>query len=116
MPSWPSALPQTLLVEGFQEEFPNTVLRTEMDAGPQEQRRRFTAAVTPIAGSLDLTKAELATLRTFFLDDTKGGAVPFDWTHPVTDQPAWVRFAAPPSIRAAAPDGYRVALNLEILP
>ena len=116
MPRWPSALPQTFLVDGFQENFPNTLLRSEMEAGPAEQRRRFTAGVTPLSGSLDLTKAELAVLRAFYSADTKDGALAFDWAHPITEEAASVRFTAPPVIRAAAPDGFRVALNLEILP
>ena len=116
MTTWPASLPQSLLIEGYQETLPATVLRTEMDAGPAEQRRRFTAAVTPIGGLIDLTKTELSSLYEFFRTETKDGALPFGWTHPVTGAAVSMRFTAAPQIAAVHDHAFRVSLALEILP
>lgn len=79
MPSWP--LPNVkFLMSGYQETMQNTVIRTEMDAGPAKVRQRFTKNVQPIKGKLTpILDDEYATLYGFFQSTCGGGALPFTW-------------------------------------
>ncbi len=44
-PVWPPSLPQRPLAQGFSEQAPDTLIRTQMEAGPPKVRRRFTAGI-----------------------------------------------------------------------
>jgi hypothetical protein len=118
MATWPGTLPPRLLVEGYQERLPNNKLRTEMDAGPAKQRRRYTAAVRPITGAQVLTQAQVAALKTFHNTTLLGGTQPFDWTDPIPNSGLVnFRFVTEPVIDRALGGGfYRVSYELEILP
>ena len=111
--TWPLGLPQSALIEGFAEQLPNVVVRTSMDMGPVKVRRRYTAAPASFRLMLSLTKDQLALFRTFFNDTLEGGALTFDWVHPVTQSAIELRFQAPPTIQAVSPDVFNVALALE---
>ena len=117
MPIWPLGLPQLVAVGGYEESPPETLARTDMDAGPAKQRRRFTAGVRPVSAQLDLTPAQVDILDGFYRTDLQDGALSFDWVHPRTQVAARLRFAQPPAYRPAGSDAaWRVALRLEILP
>ena len=67
--SWPPTLPQQLSRQGYGESLPDNVIRTTVDAGPEKRRRRFTAAVKPLRGSMVLTSVQLETLETLPWND-----------------------------------------------
>ncbi len=92
MAFWPVELPQSLDLQGYQEAVPSTTVRTEMDQGPAKVRRRFTAAARPISGSITITAAQVATLRTFYETTTFGGAEAFDWISPIDGVVVSMRF------------------------
>jgi len=116
MPTWPATLPPRLLVDNYQEQPPDTVLRTEMDVGPPKLRRRTTAGLRPVIGRLYCTKAQIAALDTFYVTTCASGSLAFDWTHPRTGLSASYLFRKPPIWRAEHGDGYWVDLQLELLP
>ncbi|MGE0256916.1 MAG: hypothetical protein AB7N54_20005 [Alphaproteobacteria bacterium] len=113
---WPDTLPQDVLLDGYDEAFPDVMLRTQMDAGPAKVRRRFTAAVVPMQVTVPLTRTQVATLATFFNDTLEGGTLPFDWVHPRTQDAATFRFTAPPKPRPQSSMAWLAVLQLEILP
>lgn len=114
---WPLAADAGFEVQGFTETLPNAILRTQMDAGPAKQRRRFSAAPIAIAGSMLLTAAQAALIEAFFRDTLALGALPFEWTHPRTGALRTWRFTEPPQLAAAASGAWwRVTMKLEILP
>lgn len=116
-PVWPASLPQDVLVEGYDEAMPDLALRTEMDAGPAKVRRRFTAGVRTFKVGSAMTRAQVATLDTFFVTTVQGGALSFDWTHPRTQAAATFRFTRPPrTAPEAGGQRWRVELELEIMP
>lgn len=92
MPSWPSDLPQYFDAGSWQEEEPDVLLETQMDAGPYKTRRRFTAQVTPLTGSITVDLTQLATFKTFLRVTLLGGAIPFDWVQPTTRDPCTMQF------------------------
>ena len=116
MASWPSSLPDNLNVEGYTEARVDGTIRTQMDAGPEFVRRRFSATPTRVSGSLVLTDTQVATLDTFYQTTLNGGVDAFDWTHPRTGASVEMRFTSPPSYRAFSHDLWQADLSLEILP
>lgn len=91
MPTWPATLPQRPLADGFEETGRDGVLRTRMDAGPPKTRRRTTAGSSRMRCTFRLTTAQRATFVTFVESDLAGGALAYDWLHPVTDSPIKVQ-------------------------
>ena len=115
MASWPNDLPAPL-VDDYNEERQNQVLRTEMDAGPPQTRRRFTASIDKFSVSWVMTESQVSTLETFFEDTIGGGALSFDWTHPRKDTTVSARFTEPYTMDYLGAGYYKVSANLEVLP
>lgn len=113
---WPPSLPPQVLLAGYAEAPPETVLRTQMDAGPAKLRSRTTAAPRPIGGAVVLTSAQLATLDGFYVATLSGGALPFDWQHPRTLAAATFRFLSPPQYTALGGGHWQASLSLEAMP
>jgi len=119
MVAWPASLPQNPLQQGFSEEMPKLSITTQMDAGPDKVRRRFTAGVTKYNLQFDLTTAQRATFITFYETTTLGGSVRFDFPDPVTGVTAEFRFDLSkgiPQISALSGNIYRLMAPMEKLP
>jgi hypothetical protein len=118
-PLWPVDLPQDVFVDGYDEKFPNAVLRTDMDAGPPKQRRRFTAAVKPMTVVVGLTRDQVESLESFFEDTLGMGAISFDWVHPRTQADVTLRFVGgtPPEVKPEPGAArWQATLTLEVMP
>jgi len=120
---WPASLPQRFLQEpGATEQPPDVVIESTMDAGPPKARRRFTAGFRLVGGSVALTRDQRAILDDFFMNTLEGGALPFDWIHPITTAPATFRFMPQPNglrYRQNHPDGVNLVvaeMQLRIMP
>lgn len=113
MPTWPSTF--CPLMGSFQETPPDNVIRSSMDRGPQQVRRRTTANVRLISFSLYLTPEEMQELDDFFNVDTIGGSITFDYIHPRTLVACQARFASPPQYSDRS-RGYQASVSLEIMP
>ena len=114
---WPASLPQEPLAQGFSEQAPNTVIRSQMEVGPPKVRRRFTAGVRNIECQLRLTPAQVDTLDAFFGSTVAGGALSFDWKHPRGGTVVTFRFVEPPAYAPVARGTlWQATLRLEILP
>jgi hypothetical protein len=116
MASWPSSLPEALLVQGYGEQPKPGTVRTGVDVGPSLTRPRFSARTTNIAGQVELTTTQAATLETFHDSTLSQGAVAFDWTHPRTGASVQMRFLEPPSIQPIGGGAWLASLSLEVLP
>jgi hypothetical protein len=118
MDDWPSSLPQAPLEAAYNEMAPDMAVRTEMDAGPAKVRRRFTAAPRPFPGiEFSLTFAQYATFDDFYVTTLQGGALSFNWQHPITGASATFRFMPPPPrYRLGASTEMIATVSLELLP
>lgn len=116
MPSWPLTLPSSPLVEGFRETPPDTVLRSPMDQGPAKLRRRTAAGTKALSLTYMLTRAQVDTLMDFFNDTLAGGALAFDFTHPVNGATLSCRFRQMPAWAPANAEFFRAAIELEVMP
>jgi hypothetical protein len=115
MPSWPETLPQYVLVQGYGEQPPETAVWSRMEAGPDASRRRFTAGETPVTAAIAVTAAQKTILESFFKDDLKGGALAFDWVHPVTRAAASMRLRRV-AFQAESGNSFVASLELRLLP
>lgn len=113
---WPPGLPQDVLVEGYDEQMPNVVIRTQMDAGPPKVRRRYTAGIRTLSFSIDLSRDQAGLFDAFFNDTLKGGSLAFKWVHPRTRAVCRLRFTQPPSLRPVSGRLWTAACKMEILP
>ena len=116
MPTWPATLPQEILQRGYAEGMGDNVLRSQVSAGPEKTRRRFTSAPRPLRGVMTLTKAQLDIFKSFFRGDIADGALSFDFPHPHYPSAIQVKFQTPPTWTNARGDNYNVNLDLRIQP
>ena len=75
MANWPNTLPKPAL-SGYSVEPQNAVLKTQMEAGPNRYRKRYTTVPVDIKGGLTLTAAQMAVFKTFYQTTINQGA---DW-------------------------------------
>lgn len=73
---WPSALPLPTL-EGYGGGPEDQILRTEMEAGPARQRKRFTQVSHRYAVRFDFTGAQFAVFRSWFEHKADAGGAWF---------------------------------------
>jgi len=116
MADWPVTLPQDPEIQGLVEDAPDGTVRTNMEAGPDKIRRRFTAAPRPFDMSLILTKTQVGTLDDFYVGTLDHGALPFNWHSPRTQSAGEFRFLDRPRYEMVGPDTYRILLKLELMP
>lgn len=115
MPVWDAGLPQSPLIDGYDEAVPDTVLRSQPDTGPAKTRNRFTAGVRQVTWPFRMTTAQIALLDTFYLTTLDAGTTSFDHTDPRTGTTTSYKFrSAPRYIRSGL--NWSVSLSLEILP
>lgn len=81
---WPTTLPTKLLHEGFSLSPVSNTIRTKVDAGPVNQRPRYSVEVEEVSGSILFTNAQLTTFWTFYHTTLGSGALCFNWKHPIT--------------------------------
>lgn len=113
---WPTSLPQKLRQQGYIEQQPDLMIRTESDVGTAQQRRRGTAGPTRIDGSQLLTESQVETLIDFYRNTLVEGTDKFEWQHPRTGDTVEMRFRGRPEIESPSGSIYTVNYRLEILP
>lgn len=115
MASWPETLPQYVDANGFTETIQDPVIRTDMEAGPQKARLRFTAVPEKYTITMPLTATQRATFLTFFKSTIHYGVDEFMWVHPVTRDERYCRFT---SVYQLSPNGidFTLSISMEVLP
>lgn len=90
--TWPTTIPKILRLEGLSGQRKSGVVRTNMDAGPQKARRRYTVATKEFTGSVVLTESQRQTLENWYDVVLGGGVLRFVMKDPQTLQEAEFRF------------------------
>lgn len=120
MPNWPNSIPAPIFDQISIGAPTGAVLRTDMDAGPAKQRKRFTAAPRPVALVFaPISVDTLAVFEGFFEGEIGSGALDFEMEHPITDQVGRFRFIGgdePWQIVPIGKDAYQLSVSLELLP
>ena len=117
---WPSGLPQQLQADAFGEGVADNLLESQPDIGPPISRRRSTAAVRTMSGSMICTAAQITTFKTFFNTTLLGGSLPFSFPDQMQSATLLVKFTkgSLPSWRqhSIGGDNYVLSISLQILP
>lgn len=116
--AWPGTLPQALLLAGASKGLGDGLLEYQPDTGPSITRRRTTAVMRPLVGSMMLTDTQVATFETFYLTTLMNGALPFTFPDPISGATLLVKFtkATPPSYAPQGANNYLLSLSLMVLP
>lgn len=120
MANYPSTLPEWRLP--LTEKADKGFIRTQMDAGPEKVRRRYSAVSVKFTTSMIVDGTQKATLDTFFHTTLEEGADAFSRTDPDEGTTQSFRFLDTPSYRlitgasTQAERIYNVDLALEKLP
>lgn len=116
-PSWPVAsnFPQDILLDDDMQLNDNSV-ENEMESGPPAARLRDTVSYATYTGSLLLSTAHRATMRTFWESDTKYGTIPFHWKDPVTQASGLYKLQGPPSFRTSSHGWFTCSLTFREVP
>lgn len=116
MVAWPATLPQSPLLNGYQETEADTSVRTQMDAGPAKVRQRFQAGVKTIVWPTLLTTTQKDTLNTFYRTTLQGGSQPFTHTLPDQSVTDTLRFTSVPQYNPITGSLWSTTLQWEVLP
>ena len=114
--TWPVDLPQKFEVDGYEEVEPDNVIRSQTSIGPGIVRRRTTANVVEITGTMFMSSAQKTSFKTFYGVTTLSGTLVVTFPDPNGGSPLTVRIVGRPTYAAAGGDYWRVSLKIEVLP
>lgn len=76
--TWPTELPQQLLIDGYDERPLKFKVRTEMDAAIAKQRPRFSTGAQQFAGRMIMTDAQYTKFKDFYNNTLMMGNLEFN--------------------------------------
>lgn len=111
---YPLDLPTKPRAGTYSEPGDDALAMSPVDAGAPRQRRKFTKATKYLAGTWDLSSAQVTSLMNHFENTCKLGQEPFDFVHPRTGVTVSVYFTARPVPTHIIGSRYMVALTYRI--
>lgn len=81
--------------DGMQIEWQDSLIRSQVDAGPPKMRRRFTGVSQYINCYWAFSTTELEIFEAWFRDDLAIGALDFNWINPFDNTACVARFKKP---------------------
>ena len=85
--TWPATLPQQLRRQGYRQARGDNRIITPTETGPPKRRRRSTAAIGSLRGSMTLSYDQVQTLSTFYDDTLNDGVDSFNFPDPLGIEP-----------------------------
>ncbi|MGE4193071.1 MAG: hypothetical protein AB7E51_06760 [Pseudodesulfovibrio sp.] len=119
--SWPAGLPDSPMVNAYDETWPDMTHRDSPDNGIDMVRGNVTNAAWPLTVPLFMTKDQLALLQTFIYSTLDKGRLRFNWTHPRTGEIVDLRLVpSGDGMVKPKPEGsglyWTATLQMEVLP
>jgi len=117
--TWPSDLPQQLLLNGASLAEGDGLVEYDPDIGPSITRRGTTAVMRPLVGTMICSSAQISSFRTFFNTTIMGGALAFTFPDPLGGAALLVKFSKKggmPQIVPLGADNYQLSLSVMVLP
>jgi hypothetical protein len=114
---WPATLQDVLNSDSFQFRIGSTAIRSEVEVGQANVRRRYTKSVDSYQVGIRLDGAsQYNDFYNFFDVDLNGGVNTFDFTDPLTNTLTEFRFVGTPSIRSLGYNVFAVSMEWEKIP
>ena len=115
MSTWPSSLPKELEKSGYEDEFPEQLLRSPIDELDSNTRRMDRLeSLAPLKGHMYITSSQWRTLLNWFKDDLGSGAISFSFPKPGDiSNNIKVAFVEPPKLVTVGGDIHTISLNME---
>lgn len=118
--SWPGTIPQSPLVDTWEEVPKNEMISSSVDSGEAPSRMRGTGIFWMCQGEFHFSNAaQYTAFWNFWINDLKKGSLPFTWNHPFTGVSYTWKLdpnAGPPNFRSLAQDKHRATLSFIRLP
>ena len=112
---WPETLPQSFLHSGYSEKIPDNLQRTFiLKGGPEPTRKITTSNPVQVHGNMVMTKAQIATLDSFYKVTTVFGVLPFYFKYHLTSGKYPTEFSKPPTWKLVGDDVWAVNLFFEM--
>lgn len=111
--TWPGTLPQYFLKGSYMESPKQQFISSSGDLGRTRRRRRFTAEIKDVNGTMRMTRAQITILEEFYYNTCLGGTDSFEIIDPfsmITNEYNFVKF---PSYRHIGGDLFDVVFTLE---
>lgn len=116
MATWPSLLPQSPLIDGFNRQKRQNRRSFEPEGGKSSHILFYTAVPEVLSVSFVMDETQRQTFEDFYDIDTLFGTQAFDFTDPNTGNTVNARFVGePPNIEPNGPYLYTVSFELEIV-
>lgn len=96
------------------EKYLDSTIRSSFENGMEQTRTKYTRKrkeYAPVSWAA-LKHEEYLVLDAFYSATTDGGALSFNWTHPLTGVVKEVRFSAPPEATLIGPNYWEVKISL----
>jgi len=91
----------------------DAIIRSQFENGVEQTRARFTRRRTGYSLKWSrMTATDFTSLETFYNTTTAGGALAFNWTHPITSTTIECRFIGPPTVELVDYNYYSVSVGL----
>lgn len=103
--TWPLSLQQLLNTAGFQEDFGDQTLESDMDIGPSKKRARSTHQGNSITGSILADATAYTNFKNFFKTTLNNGVNTFYFNHPITGEQTTYRFKGSPRVTPVGSGG-----------
>ena len=109
--TWPSSLPTDILTDGFSQKARPNSIRTQMEAGLDKVRRRYTSEIVDSAVSMVMTFTQYSALEVFYNTTLQGGTLSFNFTDPADDTEYEYQFLDTPGYSSF--DSYNYLVNMQ---
>ena len=113
---WPSDLPRYFLSRGYSETPITQSLRSEVDIGLAQVRRRYSIDLKEVNGNMRMSQEQLNSFETWYINILEGGTQTFLMLNVLSLETRLLRFKNPYNISHEGGVYYQVSLQLEIMP
>ncbi len=111
MTTWPTGIPDDFNSGNYRQDSTDTVLRSDVDAGPTKTRVISSVSQDKLSGPILMTLAEQAIFEAWVKTDLKNASLSFDWNRGGNGVKKYL-FLKPP--RYAFPGGH-VKVEIEVI-
>lgn len=113
---WPSDLPAYFLDRTYNEKKNSNVLRSSVDVGLPQTRRRYSEPIKNINGVMRMTQDQLDSFELWFDEILKGGTQKFLMTNPLNSEVRSMKFREDYSVSHEGGVYYKVSMPIEVHP